>query len=160
MSELGREFAAYACICLDRALELDPYDIAVLEALCEYRYRLGAMFFDFTIRDMKRLLAVDPSLEQIWLKLASVYTDIGEYEDALQALDHVLNKDQDSYLALFNKSMVLFRLEQFEPAEQLLLRCFDLKTTNEKQLGKCFELLTLIYTSQVWLYDNSNVILT
>jgi adenylate cyclase len=75
--------------------------------------------FDDAIAEFERALALDPSLAEVYGSLGHTYSDIGQYEKAIEFLDRAIRlspQNQDLAFWYSGKGRAYFGLEQYDHA--------------------------------------------
>ena len=111
----------------------DYYPARLRMGLCWHYMGKGA---EKGLPELRRLVAEEsfPRLVAGWWLIAHISADLGEYDDAVQAIDKVLSIDKDDLAALIAKGQILLASEEHSEAVKVFL-----KATKVAPKSKSFE---------------------
>lgn len=117
---------------LQQALEIDPLFYKAHFKLGICYYMLGQ--YALEINEYKKCLAINPQYVPAWLNLGHAYLARDELEAAREAYERVLEINPNHAVALYNKALIEFDLNN-EPESVRLFRQF-LAVDGEGEMGE------------------------
>lgn len=112
---------AYQCI--QRALQINPNHGEYNRSFGRFLYNIGLA--DLSIHYYNKTIEVDPLSTIAYISIGQAYFDIAKFDEAEMNYRKALEIDPKSYLALGHYAELSMALNNYEKAEELLMRIDD-----------------------------------
>jgi type IV pilus biogenesis/stability protein PilW len=102
---------------LQKALELNPYDKDVHEAI-GIIYLTNLEDYPKAIKHFQAALKIDKNFSEAANNLGNAYSSLGKFDEAIESYERAISNPQykNAAMALYNLGMVYYRLSKFDAA--------------------------------------------
>ena len=102
---------------LQKALELNPYDKDVHEAI-GIIYLTNLEDYQKAIKHFQAALKIDENFSEAANNLGNAYSSLGRFDEAIESYERAISNPQykNAAMALYNLGMVYYRLSKFDAA--------------------------------------------
>ena len=102
---------------LQKALELNPYDKDVHEAI-GIIYLTNLEDYQKAIKHFQAALKIDKNFSEAANNLGNAYSSLGRFDEAIESYERAISNPQykNAAMALYNLGMVYYRLSKFDAA--------------------------------------------
>jgi len=102
---------------LQKALELNPYDKDVHEAI-GIIYLTNLEDYPKAIKHFQAALKIDKNFSEAANNLGNAYSSLGRFDEAIESYERAISNPQykNAAMALYNLGMVYYRLSKFDAA--------------------------------------------